>query len=297
MSLQKLKDQIEFYFSDSNYAKDKFMNARAAENDGFVPISALLTFKRLQAMHATLESIKEAVKDSAIVELKGDSLKKVKTQEFTDYLNDTEISKRVVYIKGFPLDITLDEIKEVLSTHFLPVKVTLRRDDNKVFKGSCFVELESKEKAEEVLNFKIEVPVKESDEEVAKKQKVEPVFLEIISREVYFGSRKQTKEQNKDEAFANKVKENFIPRLFNLEAERELDIKEVKDVIPNVAFVDTLRKVVRMKFIEEWEDKEFDIPRSEEKTPVTIKLSKMNEEQAREYLKNINIKKTGSKRY
>lgn len=296
MGLQKLKEQIEFYFSDSNYAKDKFMNARAAENDGFIPITALLTFKRLQAMNATVETVKEAIKDSKIVELKEDAIKKIKTQEFLDYLNDTEVSKRVVYIKGFSQDITLDEIKEVLSKHFTPVKVTLRRDDSKVFKGSCFVELESKEKAEEVLNMKIEIPTKESeDESASKKQKVEPAFLEIISREAYFGSRKQTKEQKKDEVFAEKVKDSFIPRLFNLEASREFDIKEVKDVVPNCAFVDTLRKVIRMKFIEEWETKEFDLPKSQEKEAATLKLTKMTEEQAREYLKNINIKKTGKR--
>jgi lupus La protein len=294
-SIQKLKEQIEFYFSDSNYAKDKFMNARAAENDGFVPITALLTFKRLQNMNATLELIKEAIKDSTVVELKDDGLKKVKTQEFQDYLNDTEISKRVVYIKGFSQDISLDEIKEQLSKHFTPVKVTLRRDDNKVFKGSCFVELESKEKAEEVLNMKIEVPAEESAEN-AKKQKLDTVFLEIISRETYFGSKKQNKTEKKDEAFAAKVKENFVPRLFNFESDREIDISEVKNVIPNVAFVDTKRNAIRFKFIQEWEEKEFPIAKSEEKSAATVKVTKMTEDQAREYLKNINIKKTGGKR-
>lgn len=31
---KKLKQQIEFYFSDSNYPRDKFLRAKAAENDG-----------------------------------------------------------------------------------------------------------------------------------------------------------------------------------------------------------------------------------------------------------------------
>lgn len=294
MDLKKLKEQIEFYFSDSNYAKDKFMNARAAENDGFIPISALLTFKRLQAMNATLESIKEAVKDSKVVETKDDSLKKIKTQEFLDYLNDTEVTKRVVYIRGFPTDISLDEVRDILSKYFVPVKITLRRDDNKAFKGSCFVELESKEKAEEVLNLKIETAQEtEKDDEAAKKHKTEPTYLEIMSREAYYNSHNKSKEEKKESAFSTKVKENFIPRLYNLEADRDLDIKEVKSVIPNCAFADISKKVIRMKFIEEWNEKEFDIPKTEEKPAATIKLAKMTEEEAREYLKNINIKKVG----
>lgn len=31
---QALKKQIEFYFSDSNYPRDKFMRTTAAENNG-----------------------------------------------------------------------------------------------------------------------------------------------------------------------------------------------------------------------------------------------------------------------
>ncbi len=31
---QALKKQIEFYFSDSNYPRDKFMRITAAENNG-----------------------------------------------------------------------------------------------------------------------------------------------------------------------------------------------------------------------------------------------------------------------
>lgn len=297
MDLNKLKEQIEFYFSDSNYSKDKFMNARAAENDGYIPITALLTFKRLQALNATVDSIKEAVKESKVVEIKDDSLKKIKTQEFLDYLNDTEVTKRVVYIKGFPTDMTLDEVREMLSKFFTPVKITLRRDQNKSFQGSCFVELESKEKAEEVLNMKIESPIQQSEKEndSVKKLKTESGYLEIISREAYYSTHNKTKEEKKEDAFSNRVKENFIPRLYNLEASRELDIKEVKDVIPNTAFVDTVKKVVRMKFIEEWAEKEFEIPKSDDKSAVTIRLVKMNEEQARDYLKNISIKKKGKR--
>ena len=290
MTLQQLKEQIEFYFSDSNYAKDKFMNARASDNDGFIAIPTIHTFKRLHALDATVESVKEAIKDSTVVELKEDSIRKVITQEFKDYLNDSEVTKRVIYIKGFPSDISLDEIREVLSKHFVPVKVTLRRDMNKSFKGSCFVELESKEKAEEALALKIEAPAIGRDEETSKKQRTEPEFLEILSRDQYYGKNKEDKGDSK---FASRVKENFIPRLFKMKSDQSFDVKEAKAIIPNCAFVDTQRNVVRMKFIEEWDEKEFEFPKSEEKEAFTVKLSKMTDEEAREYLKNINIKKTG----
>jgi hypothetical protein len=36
--------QLDFYFSDANWSKDKFLQQKA-DADGFVPISILSTFK------------------------------------------------------------------------------------------------------------------------------------------------------------------------------------------------------------------------------------------------------------
>ena len=48
MAVQK---QIEFYFSDANLRKDQFLRFQASQtHEGWVPISVLLTFKRLQAL-------------------------------------------------------------------------------------------------------------------------------------------------------------------------------------------------------------------------------------------------------
>ena len=50
VNAQVLK-QIEFYFSDSNFRHDKFLQAEAAKDEaGFVMIDVLLTFKRLQSI-------------------------------------------------------------------------------------------------------------------------------------------------------------------------------------------------------------------------------------------------------
>lgn len=49
--LAKIKKQVEFYFSDSNFRKDKFLREKAnADPDGFVPITVLLTFNRLKSL-------------------------------------------------------------------------------------------------------------------------------------------------------------------------------------------------------------------------------------------------------
>ncbi|ELA41911.1 uncharacterized protein VICG_01095 [Vittaforma corneae ATCC 50505] len=308
MSMEKLKEQIEFYFSDSNYSRDKFMIAKASENDGFIPISVLLTFKRLQAMSPSVDQIKEAVRDSKIVEIKDNLLRKVQTQEFKDYLNDKQISKRVLYMKGFGLDSTLDKIKEILERYCKPVRITMRRSEDRRFKGSCFVEFSSKEEAEAAINLKIEDRVESQNEEQVKKQKVEPSLIEIMTKEDYLSTKNKGKDEKKDEIFGEKVKNSFIPKLFRFECSKDLDVKEIKQAIKDCAFVDAPKKVIRMKFAEEWTEKEFNISddadksnskRNEENGSKNsskkgfIKLIKMTEEEAKEYLKGITIKRIG----
>lgn len=61
----KVKKQIEFYFSDSSYPKDKFLLETAKQNkDGFVPIEVLTTFNRLKAITTNIDQIQDALKDS-----------------------------------------------------------------------------------------------------------------------------------------------------------------------------------------------------------------------------------------
>jgi len=41
---QRLRAQVDFYFADSNYRRDRFL--RSLEQDGWVPIAKLLEFNK-----------------------------------------------------------------------------------------------------------------------------------------------------------------------------------------------------------------------------------------------------------
>ena len=61
----KVKKQIEFYFSDSNYPKDKFLQETAKQHkEGFIPLSVLTTFNRLKEITTDLDQIRNALADS-----------------------------------------------------------------------------------------------------------------------------------------------------------------------------------------------------------------------------------------
>ena len=61
----KIKQQVEFYFSDSNYPRDRFLRSKAGENEeGWIDLSVIATFARMKALTTDSEEIIKAVKDS-----------------------------------------------------------------------------------------------------------------------------------------------------------------------------------------------------------------------------------------
>jgi hypothetical protein len=64
----KLQKQVEFYFSDVNIAKDVFLKAKMAESaEGFIPLSVLLTFNRVNAVTKDAKVLAESIKASTLL--------------------------------------------------------------------------------------------------------------------------------------------------------------------------------------------------------------------------------------
>lgn len=68
----------EYYFSDSNLRRDKFLSKQISDNEGgWVELAVLLTFKRLKSMSDDASVIVAAVQKSSagLVEVSEDKLK------------------------------------------------------------------------------------------------------------------------------------------------------------------------------------------------------------------------------
>jgi len=140
----KVKQQVEFYFSDSNLRRDGFLKAAIANDaEHFVPIATLLTFNRLKAVTTDPEFVAEALKDSTVVEVSSCGSKVRRTSE----LNPVDTSKaRTAFAKGYPIadpSVTIEEIARSFSEFGKVLLVRLRKDQSGAFKGSCFIEFES----------------------------------------------------------------------------------------------------------------------------------------------------------
>lgn len=68
--------QIEFYFSDANILKDQFLlKTIKANKDGWVRLSTIAGFRRVQALTKDEDVIRSALKNSTQIELSEDGNK------------------------------------------------------------------------------------------------------------------------------------------------------------------------------------------------------------------------------
>lgn len=157
---QAIIKQVEYYFSESNMRRDKFLTQKIDEDEGkWVAISVLLTFNRLKALTEDAKVIAEALLKSSngIVEVSEDK-EKVRRHpdnplpEFNENRRK-ELMTRTAYAKGFPLDATMADVLEFFKDFEKIENVILRKyfsaEKEYKFKGSVFILFATKEAAEE----------------------------------------------------------------------------------------------------------------------------------------------------
>jgi len=203
----KLRKQVDYYFSDSNFPRDKFLRTKSEEDEnGFVDISVLLTFNRLKVLGATVEEISKAAVGSKIVVL-DDSKKRLRRK---DPLPDANLWKtRTLYAKGWTAGDDFPSIDTLIQL-FSPsgdVLMVKRRfwndDDGKHFKGSIFAEFATPEMAERAAAEEYTIKVKGEDGKMVDKK------LIALMAEDYFLKKKQEKiEWKLRKSQAKKEREN-----------------------------------------------------------------------------------------
>ena len=283
MSLEKIKKQIEFYFSDANFRVDAFMKQQSLLNNGFIPIDTILTFKKMKELNADKDLIKKSIADSKTVECKDDCLKKIETEEFKNYVCDTDIDSRCLYISGFNKESTLEDIENILAS-MNPLLIRMRRQKNKKFSGSVFVELKNEEAVENALKMEIPCNIEEDIDEKAKRLKNESNNLIIMRKKDFLLQKENLTEQQKLQDARNALKDDYAGKLFRYEAADDLNISNIKKIVKDSAFVDLKEKVVRLKFSKDFEIKEY------ENEGTVVKIRKLTKEEVHDYCDKIPVR-------
>lgn len=206
----KVKKQVEFYFSDSNLQTDRFLWRIYEANDGWVELKTILTFGRMRQFRPE-EKVIEALKTSEKLTLSanGDMIRR--TAPLKDYNELKNIRKKnSVHIEGFPTTLTQDEVEEWFSKTILPSLPKeqavgsirrIRSRANKEFFGVVDVEFRTPEDAEYFLGVSVAYPqgiVKdgEVDEKDHLKKMSLLTFREMRESGKRFGVNEVTKRRN-----------------------------------------------------------------------------------------------------
>ncbi|KNC53125.1 sjogren syndrome antigen B [Thecamonas trahens ATCC 50062] len=149
----RARKQIEFYFSDSNLPRDKYLlNLTAQNSDGFVPLEELAKFKRVQQMGLDNEALAAALGESDALVVSDDGKNVRRAQPLPAKL---DIDERSIYAKGFVRDgevTTIESITELFAEHGKVLSVRLRRTpQTHLFKGSAFVEFATVDEAKAII--------------------------------------------------------------------------------------------------------------------------------------------------
>ncbi|EXJ69509.1 lupus La protein [Cladophialophora psammophila CBS 110553] len=151
-----IRKQVEFYFSDSNLPKDKFLfEQTGGVANKPVDLREIHKFKRMRRFQP-FEAIVEALRDSKTLELTDDDThvrrKEPLPENFFEALPQAA-DPRTVYVKGFGEESSSTQFDiEAFFDPYGPTRaVRLRRNNEKFFKGSVFVEFDTEELAQSFL--------------------------------------------------------------------------------------------------------------------------------------------------
>lgn len=158
----KILKQVEFYFSDANLPRDRFLQEELKKSEeGWISLSVIASFKRMQALTTDISVISESLKDSSLVEVSADGQSVRRAVSLPE--TPVDCMKTCVLVRGFPCDdesVTLESLEEFFSgivtggSEGIAAIRFRRNPQTKAFKGSVFLHLKSEEEAARIAELK-----------------------------------------------------------------------------------------------------------------------------------------------
>nr|CAD7567941.1 unnamed protein product [Timema californicum] len=144
---QDLRTQMEFYFSDSNLTKDRFMSNLLQENPE-IDIAVFLEFNKIRKMTSKMKDIAKALKHSELLSVNEDGTKVFRVTPFKPKDN---VDDCTIYVEQLPPDATHDWLKEVFMRYGKVAYTSIPRYKDYKIKGFGFVEFDTPAEAYKTL--------------------------------------------------------------------------------------------------------------------------------------------------
>ncbi|XP_028160865.1 la protein homolog [Ostrinia nubilalis] len=157
--------QVEYYFSDANLPRDKFLREQVKLDDGWVPLDVLTRFNRLAKLSTDTDLIANVLNNSTsgLLEVSEDNKKIRRNPELPiPEMNEErrkEMTARTIYAKGFPKEALLDDILKYFKQFEEVENVIMRKylersTKRRLFKGSVFATFKTKDQATKFMETK-----------------------------------------------------------------------------------------------------------------------------------------------
>lgn len=156
---EKIVKQVEYYFSDLNIIKDKFLLEELKKDDGWVKLETLLKFSRLKQLTTDETRLLEALSrnNSEIIDLdegKKQIRRKNPVPDAEELQKDLDL--RTVHISGFPTDYEFESLHQFCTRYGDVESVMMRRlFKTRLFKGCIHVVFKKEEDAKKVLELDV----------------------------------------------------------------------------------------------------------------------------------------------
>eukprot|EP00189_Rhodosorus_marinus_P011030 CAMPEP_0184740306 /NCGR_PEP_ID=MMETSP0315-20130426/3326_1 /TAXON_ID=101924 /ORGANISM="Rhodosorus marinus, Strain UTEX LB 2760" /LENGTH=411 /DNA_ID=CAMNT_0027209911 /DNA_START=97 /DNA_END=1332 /DNA_ORIENTATION=- len=136
----KVRRQVEYYFSDVNLPKDKFLKGKVSDDpNGYVDLSIIISFNRMDQLKVSVEDTAKALESSEILQLSED---RQRVKRSTPLVELGRFEERAVYVSGFSSDASpdIDDVRKVFEAFGKVLSVKLRKNAKGEFNGTAFVE-------------------------------------------------------------------------------------------------------------------------------------------------------------
>lgn len=248
---EKIIKQIEYYFGDINLSKDKFLQEETQKDSGWVPLETMIKFNRLKQLTTDFKVIVDALKQSTsdLLEINEENLKIRRARPLPENLSEfeTNLKQNTIYVKGFPSEMSLDDLYTFFEEHGKVLQIYMRRfPATKQFKGSVFVTFETNEQMKKFMEMEEvkhndQVLFKELQEDYLKRKA--PQLEKIKENKAKKEQLKEEKIKQQQEAEEAYLKRQKIPgailhvKNIPLDSSRE-SLKEVFDNYAKVKYSD-----------------------------------------------------------
>uniref|UniRef100_A0A182QJF1 Uncharacterized protein n=1 Tax=Anopheles farauti TaxID=69004 RepID=A0A182QJF1_9DIPT len=108
-----IRRQMEFYFSDANLTKDRYLG-QLVQRDPFIPLEEFLKFNKIKVFTTSAEDIANALTNSTLLELSED---RTKVRRKTELVVKPNCEECTIYVECLPPKATHEWVRNVFSSY------------------------------------------------------------------------------------------------------------------------------------------------------------------------------------